>query len=164
VLRGAPPAPARPALGLTLDRTRVADVQAWAAARYLACETRRGPSGVVTCTNVPMGALWPGRAAGQIDELAFAFASDGRLVAVDSLRRALSGTEASRLFDGIARDLAAALGSDGERAGSSAADDLAAAPLRTARLQYRFYDYVATVTATNVDGRIDLREQYQSGL
>jgi hypothetical protein len=36
--------------------------------------------------------------------------------------------------------------------------------MRTARLQYRFSDYVATVTAMNLSGRIALREQYQSAL
>jgi hypothetical protein len=163
-LRGTQPAPARPALGVTLDRTRVADVQAWAAARGLACETRRQPSSFVTCRDVPLAAVWPGRTAGTIDELAFAFAPDGRLVAVDSLRRTLSGAEASRLFDGIARELAAALGSGGARAGDSSAANLAAAPMRTARLQYRFSDYVATVTAMNLAGRVALREQYQSAL
>ena len=95
-LRGTTPAPARPALGLSLDRTRVVDVRAWASARGLACEARQRPSSVVTCTNVPLTAVWPGRIAGSIDELAFAFAPDGRLVAVDSLRRALSGAAASR--------------------------------------------------------------------
>jgi hypothetical protein len=164
VLRGATPAPARPALGLTLDLTRVADVEAWAAARGLACKTRPRPSSAVTCSNVPLAALWPGRVAGKIDELAFAFAPDGRLIAVDSLRRGLSSAEASRLFDVIARDLAVALRSNGEREGDSAAAYLAAASMRSARLQYRFSDYVATVTATNLAGRIALREQYQSAL
>jgi len=31
-------------------------------------------------------------------------------------------------------------------------------------LRYRFRDYVATVTAMNVSGRVALREQYQSAL
>jgi hypothetical protein len=162
--RGTTPARTRPALGMNLDRMRIADVQSWAAARGLACETRRRPAGVVTCTDVPIAALWPGRTAGRIDELAFAFDADGRLIAVESVRRGLSSAEASRLFDGITRDLAGALGSDGERAGNSAADYLAAAPMRTARLQYRFSDYAATVIALNLDGRIALFEQYQSVL
>jgi len=34
--------------------------------------------------------------------------------------------------------------------------------LRTARLQYRFTDYLATVTAMNLPGGVALREQYQS--
>jgi hypothetical protein len=162
--RGITPARTRPALGLALDRMRIADVQSWAAARGLACETRYRPASVVTCTDVPMAALWPGRTTGKIDELAFAFASDGRLVAVESVRRGLSSAEASRLFERIARDLATALGSNGERAGSSRAKDLAAAPTRAARLQYRFSDYAATVIAMNLDGQIALFEQYQSVL
>ena len=120
-LRGTTPAPARPALGLNLDRTRLVDVRAWANARGLACDARQRPSSVVTCTNVPLAAVWPGRVAGTIDELAFAFAPDGRLVAVDSLRRALSGAAASRLFDELARELAAVLGPGGERVGDSSA-------------------------------------------
>jgi len=163
-LRGTAPAPARPALGLSLDRTRVVDVRAWASARGVACEARQRPSSVVTCTNVPLTAVWPGRIAGTIDELAFAFAPDGRLVAVDSLRRGLSGAAASRLFDELARELAAVLGPDGERVGDSTAAYLDEAPMRTARLRYRFSDYLATVTAMNLDGRVALREQYQSAL
>jgi hypothetical protein len=161
-LRGTKPAPARPALGLILDRTRAVDVRAWANARGLTCEARQQPSSVVTCTNVPLTAVWPGRSAGTIDELAFAFAPDGRLVAVDSLRRALSGAAASRLFDELTRELAAVLGPDGERVGDSTAAYLDEAPMRTARLRYRFSDYLATVTAMNLDGRVALREQYQS--
>ena len=36
--------------------------------------------------------------------------------------------------------------------------------MHTARLRYRFSDYLATVTAMNLDGRVALREQYQSAL
>jgi hypothetical protein len=163
-LRGEAPAPARPALGHNLDRTRAADVEGWAAARGLACQTRQQPSSLITCTNVPLDALWPGRPAGRIDELVFAFAPDGRLICIDSLRRALSGAEASRLFEALARDLAAALGTNGERAGESTAAYLTGGPLRTARLRYRFSDYLATVTATNLPSGVALREQYQSAL
>ena len=163
-LRGTARAPARPALGLLLDRTRAAEVLAWARGRGVTCVMRERPSVLVTCTNVPLAALWPGRPAGTLDELDFAFAPDGRLISVDSLRRALSGAEASRLFDERARDLYAMLGPGAERAGDSTATALAGAPMRTALLRYRFSDYVATVTAVNLDGRIALREQYQSAL
>jgi hypothetical protein len=80
------------------------------------------------------------------------------------LRRALSGAEASRLFEALARELAAALGTNGERAGDTTASYLTGGPLRTARLRYRFSDYVATLTATNLPSGVALREQYQSAL
>ncbi len=39
---------------------------------------------------------------------------------------------------------------------------LAGGPLHSARVQYRFSDYLATVTAMNLPDGIALREQYES--
>jgi hypothetical protein len=161
-LRGTVAAPARPALGLELDLAREADVAAWARARGLACVSRERPSAMLTCTGVPASALSSAAGAGMVDEVSFAFAPDGRLVSVDSLRRTLTAPEASRLFGRIADDLKAKLGTSGTRVGEPTPDYLGSGALHAARVQYRFTDYLATVTAMNLSGRVALREQYQS--
>jgi hypothetical protein len=117
----------------------------------------------VSCADVPASAFPWGAREGLIDEVAFGFAPDGRLVAVQTLRRALTGLQAARLYDQIADDLEARLGSKPrEQVGAPTAAHLEAAPMHIARLRYRFADYLATVTAMNLAGRIGLREQYLS--
>jgi hypothetical protein len=145
-LRGRAPAPARPALGLVLDGARAADVQAWAAVRGGACTARQRPSALLTC-----------RGVGVYDEVTFGFAPDGRLVSVATMREGLPGGAAAGAFDEIRRQLAARLDDGGDLVGELAGD-----PRHVARLQYRFADYLATVTAMNLSGGVALREQYQS--
>lgn len=152
-LRGATAAPARPALGLQLDGARLPDVQRWAAARGGSCTARARPSALVTCRQ--------SSAASGSDEVTFGFAPDGRLVSVSRLRSGLAGTAAAGLFQDLRQALSPQLG-DGAQAGEATAAALAGAPLRTARLQYRFSDYLATVTAMNLPAGIALREQYES--
>jgi hypothetical protein len=161
-LRGTAEAPARPALGLSLDTARASDVAAWAKAHGLGCAAKDRPSATYTCTSVPASALSSAAGDGVIDQIVFAFAPDGRLVSVDSLRRTLTAPDAARLFGRIEDDLAAKLGSDGVRVGDPTPAYLGGGAMRTARVQYRFADYLATVTAMNLSGRVALREQYQS--
>jgi hypothetical protein len=161
-LRGTAAAPARPALGLALDTARAADVAAWAKDHGLGCLARERPSATFTCTSVPAAALSSAVGDGIIDQIVFAFAPDGRLVSVDSLRRALTAPDAARLFGRIEDDLAAKLGGGGVRVGDATPAYLGGGVMHTARVQYRFSDYLATVTAMNLSGRVALREQYQS--
>jgi hypothetical protein len=165
-LRGTAAAPARPALGLSLDTARAADVAGWAKAHGLGCVAKDRPSATFTCTSVPAAALssaaHDGITNGIVDQIVFAFAPDGRLVSVDSLRRTLTAPDAARLFARIEDDLAAKLGSDGVRVGDATPAYLGGGAMHTARVQYRFSDYLATVTAMNLSGRVALREQYQS--
>jgi hypothetical protein len=163
-LRGTSAAPARPALGLTLDTSRAADVVAWARARGLDCVSTDHPSRMLTCGGLPGATPAPAGAAGDgtDNQITFAFAPDGRLIGVDSLRRRLTAADASRLFDQIADDLASQLGTNGGRVGEATPAFLASGTLHTARIQYRFVDYLATVTAMNLSGRVALREQYES--
>ena len=149
-LRGEQPAPERPALGLALDRARLADARGWAAARGGSCVERARPSSLLICRNLP-----------DYDEVTFAFAPDGRLVSVATLRERLPGLVAGAAFAGIRRQLAERLG-DGALAGDPTASRLTAGPLHVARLQYRFADYLASVTAMNLPEGVALREQYQS--
>ena len=96
-----------------------------------------------------------------VDQIVFSFAPDGRLVSVDRLRSTLTAVEASRLFGQAADELTAALG-PGQLVGDATPAYLAAGSMHTARLAYRFSDYLATITAMNISGRIVMHEQYES--
>ncbi|HVT08174.1 MAG TPA: hypothetical protein VHO67_12005, partial [Polyangia bacterium] len=132
------------------DGARLADVQQWAAARGGTCAARTRPSSLLSCRQIA-----------SYDEVTFGFAPDGRLISVSALRTGLPGAEAAGRFDGLQQSLSAQLGA-GALAGEPTAAALAGGPLHTARLQYRFSDYLATVTAMNLPGGIAVREQYQS--
>ncbi len=149
-LRGLAAAPARPALGLQLDGARVSDVQRWAAGRGATCAARARPSALLTCRQIPT-----------YDEVTFGFAPDGRLVSVSTLRGHLPAGSAAGLFESLRQELSAQLGG-GALAGEATAVALAGGPLHSARVQYRFSDYLATVTAMNLPDGIALREQYES--
>jgi hypothetical protein len=55
------------------------------------------------------------------------------------------------------------LGAPTREAGARTASSLAAGPMHTAIVSYRFKDYIADVSATNIPGRgLTLREHYMS--
>jgi len=156
--------PARPALGQTLDVSRAPEVLAWTRARGLVCAASVRPVHALTCE----GGGAPGAAAARsrpgsppADQVVFAFAPDGRLVSVDRLRSTLTAAEASRLFGQTADELAAALG-PGQLVGEATPEYLTGGSMHAVRVAYRFSDYLATVAAVNVGGRIVMHEQYES--
>ncbi len=159
-LRTEVPSPARPAAGQTLDVSRAADVTAWARARRLACVESARPSHTIRCEG-SVGERARDPRVPPVDQIVFAFAPDGRLVSVDRLRSRLTAAEASRLFGQTADELAAALG-PGRVAGDATPEYLASGSMHVARLAYRFADYLATVTAMNISGRVVMHEQYES--
>ena len=160
-LRGTAPAASRPAFGLALDASTEADAKGWAAARGLSCDTAARPTRRLTCKDVPAAALAMGPGAA-LDELNLTFFPDGRLLGVETLRRRLTGDEAARLFTAITASLDARVGEATERAGTPTGDYLGGGAMHTAVARYRYSDYLATVTAMNLSGRVALREQYQS--
>lgn len=159
--RGTTPSPGRPALGFSLDSTTRADVDAWVAARGLRCtELQQGT--VLRCTSVPALAL--GQSGGLIDDLAFAFEPHGRkLVTVTTLRNQLDAAQAEKALTGITARLQAELG-EGRSSGTPTAAYLAEGPMRTALTEYRFSDYIANVSATNLGQRVAVREHYMSAI
>jgi len=138
---------------------RAADVRAWAGEHGFACTESIRPAHVLKCGAAGVAVLDP--KAPPTDQIAFAFAPDGRLIGVDRLRSTLTPPEASRLFGEAAEALGAALG-PAELAGEATPAYLAGGVMHTARLAYRFSDYLATVTAMNVGRRVVLHEQYES--
>lgn len=163
-LRGTLPAAARPVFGLTLDASTEAEVSAWTAARGLDCQLAARPTRHLTCRDVPATALRRAAEEPAVDEVSFTFFPDGRLLGVETLRRALTGGDAARIFTAITSALDAEVGSSTERAGTPTADYLGGGAMHTAFARYRYSNFLATVTAMNLSGRIALREQYASAV
>jgi len=142
-LRGISAAPARPALGFTLERTTAEEVRRWAAQEGARCQERRGGA-VLICAG-----------GGAYDEVAFGFRlRDRRLVNLSTLRTGLaSGDAAARM-----RDLAARL----QRVLGAPAASAIGPP---AVVSWRYSDYLAEVIEMPIEGRGDaLREHYMSAL
>jgi hypothetical protein len=163
-LRGSLPASARPVFGLTLDGSTETEVRSWTAARGLDCQLAARPTRHLTCRDVPATALRRAAEEPAVDEVSFTFYPDGRLLGVETLRRALTGGDAARIFTAITSALDAEVGSSTERAGTPSADYLAGGAMHTAFARYRYSNFLATVTAMNLSGRIALREQYASAV
>ena len=160
-LRTAVPSPARPALGQALDVSRASDVKAWTDARGLACAEETRPSHAIRCSGV-VGQPAPDPKGPPSYQIVFSFAPDGRLVSVDRLRSTLTASAAARLFSQVSGELTATLGPGGRMVGDATPAYLAGGSMHTARLQYRYSDYLATITAMNISGRLVLHEQYES--
>jgi len=162
-LQGAAPASRRPALGLVLGSMREGDVRGWVQRAGLSCADGGRGMRVLLCRDVPPSALGLAADDGPVDDLALAFDSGGSLVAVDALRRGLSADAAAGAGAAIERRLTAALGPPAEAAGEWSAGHLGGGPCATSLLRYRFRNYLAFVTATQVPGQgVLLREQYMS--
>jgi len=160
--RGSEPSPAQPALGFVLDEMTMADAQAWAEREQVSCEEQRG-STILMCSHVRAAAL--GGSGGETtDELVLAFSpKTKRLVNIATTEYGLDGTAAASRMARIVSNLEEKLGKPTREAGERSASYLAEAPMRTALVRYRFSDYQADVTATNMPGKgLMLREHYMS--
>jgi len=158
-LRGATPAPARPALGFDLESTTLADVQAWGRARGIACQASMQDT-LLKCESVPAGAVTT-RASGTFDEVAFGFRlADHRLVTVTTISSGLDVSAAATRFTAIAEMMEGALGAapTAKRLPTTAWD--ARGPVF---VEYRYVDYIAGVSAMGMQGRgVVMREHYTS--
>lgn len=159
--RGSETAASRPALGFALDSMTVSDVKAWADQKQVSCQDIR--PGLVRCTDVPVLAV-VGGSGPVMERLDLGFSlSSGRLVNISAWRTGLTGSAAARQLEAVAVSLRGQLGNPTRAAGSRSAEYLAAGPLHTAIVEYRFKDYIADVSATNIPGRgVSLREHYMS--
>lgn len=161
-LRGAASAPARPApAGLALDRTSIEDARRWAVAHNAACDSIERGYQFLRCRGVDAKDL--GLAGPAISELWLSFGSNGRLVGVDVYRRGMSAEQLAASWSGAVDLLRARLGTPTLDIGKATPQALSSAPLQTARVQYRYADYIATVTASHLPhAGLALREQYLS--
>src|SRR4051812_18452576 len=159
-LRGTEAAASRPALGFALDSMTLHDVKAWAESKHVSCEEKR--VGFLQCADVPLAAV--GSRGPSISKLDFGFSpATERLVNITAWRDQLTGTVAAAQMDAVVASMREQLGAPTREAGERTASYLAAGPMHTAIVQYRFKDYIADVSATNIPGRgLTLREHYMS--
>ena len=160
--QGIEPSPAQPALGFVLDKMTMSDVEAWADRAHVSCDEMRSSS-VLHCKNVPESALG-GRTGSAVDELDLAFSpTTKRLVNLATTQYGLDGKAAAAQMTAVVSGLEQQLGKPTREAGELSADYLASGPYRTALVRYRFTDYQADVSTTNLPGHgIVVREHYMS--
>jgi hypothetical protein len=160
--RGKVDAPARPALGFTLDKTTPEDARAWAAAAHVACNEVRG--GLLRCANVPAAALGVPQVDGEVSELFLGFDSHARLVDVVTMRHQLPTRAAVDAASEIATRLATTLGAPQGQSGTFDAARLSQSGVASLGvLRYRFHDYFVDLTAMRVGGDgLVVREHYLS--
>lgn len=159
---GSEASPAQPALGFVLGKMTIKDVYAWADREHVNCDDSRGGT-VLSCKDVPSSALGA-RKGGVVDELVLAFSPvTQRLVNIATTQYGLDPNLAAAQMSEVVAGLERQLGKPTREAGERSANYLASAPLRTALVRYRFSDYQADVTATNMPGKgTMLREHYMS--
>lgn len=158
-LRGRVPAPAMTALGVELGRTTVEDVRAWQQRHAAACDAITRGYAYLRCRGVAADAL--GAAGPPVSELWFSFGPDGRLVGVDLYRRGLADAGEAQAWADARERLERTLGSPAQALGDASPQVLRASALRTARIEYRYADLVATLTAANLPhAGLAVREQY----
>ncbi len=173
-IQGAIRAPARPALGFLLEETTPDDVRAWAARARVACEARERGLLSLRCRQVPRARLPDATRAANpsgapkaeqpvIDELALTFTPSGRLISVDAFTPRLPAGGAASSFAAATARLQACWGRRPTSSGDSTPAALVRTPLATARARYRFEDYVAIISASNLSSGVAVREQYLSG-
>lgn len=156
-------APARPALGFTLDRSTRADLDAWATRHGLSCSSIGGNANLRRCTDVPASALGEPDSLGVIEEVAFELRSTGELVNVETLRRGLTEAQAAMVTADRERTAASTLGEPANVGGEATAAHLGHGYLSSFVAEHVFTDYRATVSATNMGKTgVMVREQYLS--
>jgi hypothetical protein len=158
-LKGTTRAPARPAFGFVLDQSTKADVTAWGtrvgatcreeiAGAALRCESADRPIGAEN--EVP------------VKDAFFRFDPRGVLVGVDLMRDGTNGEKAAAVLTTITAQIARAAGPPSTVQGTASSAHLAGY-LNRAGSEFRFADYAADVSATNMGEQgVVVREQYRS--
>ena len=164
-LRSKQAAPARPALtGLRLDETSEAESAHWAQVHGISCHLLVRGMHFLKCEEISAGSfgITPGHSP--IQTLTLAFNPSGRLVAVDIFRRKLGAEEASAVMLDLSLRLRSRLGAPTEARGALTPASLGGDIMKTAYVNYRFRDYLAMLTATNIpwSGGVAVHEQYSS--
>lgn len=159
-VRGTARAPLRPALGgLVLDSTRYTEALQWQRAQGLHCEEVQHGARFLRCRGFEAAAV--GLGGPPISEMWLSFDPHDRLIGVDVYRRGLDRAAAVQAWQAPVDRLARTLGPATQSIGAfPPAGDL---PLQVARVQYRYADYLATVSGARLPhAGLAVREQYVS--
>lgn len=158
-VRGAERAAARPALGFSLDVSTRGDIERWAQEKGVRCEQARQRSSL-RCSDVPAAALKG--ASRDVTHLLFVFDGEARLVAIDASREGLSSADAAALVTQVTDAITEQAGPPAEVSGRSEPGYLDEGPLRRIEAEFRFSDYRARISATNLGRKLLVSEKYQS--
>ena len=157
--RGTDAAPARPALGFTLDKTTRADAVAWAERAHVSCKDQR--EGLFFCYDVPAAAVGLDEADGPVSEVHFGFNTKGVLFDLATMRMNSSAKPATD----IASHLATQLSAPPQKINGSfdEAKLSKAGPMTISTLSYHYKDYIAELTAMRLnEPGLVVREHYVS--
>jgi hypothetical protein len=157
------PAPAQPALGFALEKTRRSELDAWAALHGASCTAIGGNDNLQRCTGVRPAAIGQPGDLGSPEEVTFEFRSTGELVDVQTMRRHLSSAQAAHTVRSLEADAVATLGPPTTEAGQPTDGHLGRSFMSTYVAVHTFSDYRATISATNLaDTGVMVREEYLS--
>lgn len=155
--RGDHPAGSRPALGFVLDATSSAEIGLWSETHGIPCTTSERE---IRCTAVPALAM---QGIPAVDELLLRFDANGRLVAVDATIRQIDADSAAALVRTMSDDVGRAAGPPSAARGETSGAFLVRGTLNQTATSFRFEDYRADLTATNLGaGRIVVKASFQS--
>jgi hypothetical protein len=160
---GDAPAPSRPALGFELDRSKPADVKAWAARVGVSCAEKRDGA-LLDCADVPASAVPPSLPGPNLSQIVFAFEPKGMtLVNISAYLTNVSEDVAAARLSGVRDHLRAVLG-PAKELGAFDAAYLRGAERPTTTVTYRFRDYQADLSAIRLrPGEVLVREHYVAG-
>jgi hypothetical protein len=160
-LRGAAPSSGKPALGFALDKTSKQDIQAWAKAHDISCQTPKVGADL-DCSNVPAGLL-AGQGGPAAKSVWFTFDSRDRLVSLTAIRYDGDPGAAASVYANTVSGLSKAAGPPSQSQGESTAEYLSAGLWRQARTNFAFNDYHALASVTQIrQGEFMLVEEYRS--
>ena len=158
--KGKERAAARPALGFALDETSRHDIEQWASTHAVTCKSPDPSNTQLLCSDVPRGALTG--AQHDSEEVRFGFDSADRLVSVRAATNRLGPTDAIASVVSAETQVGSAVGPATSTTGVRDPATLET-PLAQASSSFRYSDYRAEISATNVGGsRVRVIEQYQA--
>ncbi len=159
--RGLTAAPARPALGLLLDRSTEAQVAEKMAQENVHCDELSRGLLYLRCRSVPVQLL--GTNGPPVSEIWFSFSPAHTLMAINLYRRDMTEPEARQSWRIAVENLRHDLGIPTSTSGDTTLASFTEKPIAVARVNYAYSDYVAIVTASHMPyGGLAVREQYMS--
>ena len=160
-LKGNDKAPNRPALGFSLDQTTIHEAANWLQGKGLKCIHGVRGYAFLHCHKVSSRALGLDSSS-LIDEMDLSFNSQGKLIAVNILRRKLSALQGVDLIAAISQTLKGSLGLPTKIIGINDVKTFALA-MNSVSIEYNFKHYLAKVTASYLPwSGVVLYEQYMS--
>jgi len=156
----ATPARARPAFGFVLDQSTRADVTAWATRASATCTEEIGGA-ALRCE--PANKTSTAENGVAVSDAFFRFDPRGVLVGIDLMREGTDGEKAATVLTTLSDRISGAAGPPSTVQGTASSAHLAGGYLNRAATEFRFADYAADVSATNLGERgVVVREQYRS--